>query len=47
MTALAQQLVSVAIEADSVFYQLYSGGDMQSGLTLDVQVVAQQPGFAQ
>ena len=29
MTALTQQLVSVVIEADSVLFQLYTGGDMQ------------------
>jgi len=43
MTALAQQSVSVAIEADSIFFfQLYSGGVMQfwCGTKLDHGVLA-------
>jgi len=42
MTALAQQPVSVAIEADSIFFQLYSGGVMQfwCGTKLDHGVLA-------
>ena len=33
MTALTQQLVSAVIEAGSVLFQRYSGGDLQSGAT--------------
>ena len=42
MNALAQQPVSVAIEADSIFFQLYSGGVMQfwCGTKLDHGVLA-------
>merc|ERR1712196_523285 len=42
MTALAQQPVSVAVEADSIFFQLYSGGVMQfwCGTKLDHGVLA-------
>ena len=41
MTAVAQQLVSVVIRADSVLFQLYSGGDMQfwCGRNLDQGVL--------
>ena len=42
LDALAQQPVSVAIEADSLFFQLYSGGVMMfwCGINLDHGVLA-------